>query len=190
MDSFWSDADAHLVRYGATFTPRIIDRAAGTYVYDSDGNAILDFTSGQMSAILGHGHRDIVAAVSRSVESLDHLYSGMLSRPVVEFATKLSATLPDSLTKTLVLTTGAEANEAAITMAKLSTGGYEIVSFDRAWHGMTTGSRSATFSAGRRGYGPAMPAASPCRPRTPIARRSGVPMAPMTRKPSSLTDSR
>ena len=137
MDSYWSDADAHLVRYGATFTPRIIERAAGTYVYDSDGNAILDFTSGQMSAILGHGHPDIVAAVSRSVESLDHLYSGMLSRPVVEFATKLSATLPDSPTKTLLLTTGAEANEAAITMAKLSTGGYEIVSFDRSWHGRT-----------------------------------------------------
>lgn len=177
MDSFWSDADAHLVRYGATFTPRIIERAAGSYVYDSDGNAILDFTSGQMSAILGHGHPDIVAAVSRSVESLDHLYSGMLSRPVVEFATRLSATLPDSLTKTLLLTTGAEANEAAITMAKLSTGGYEIVSFDRSWHGMTTGSRSATFSAGRRGYGPAMPGSltlpTPNAYRSPFRRTDG-----------------
>lgn len=177
MDSFWSDADAHLVRYGATFTPRIIERAAGSYVYDSDGNAILDFTSGQMSAILGHGHPDIVAAVSRSVESLDHLYSGMLSRPVVEFATRLSATLPESLTKTLLLTTGAEANEAAITMAKLYTGGYEIVSFDRSWHGMTTGSRSATFSAGRRGYGPAMPGSltlpTPNAYRSPFRRTDG-----------------
>lgn len=177
MDSFWSDADAHLVRYGATFTPRIIERAAGSYVYDSDGNAILDFTSGQMSAILGHGHPDIVAAVSRSVESLDHLYSGMLSRPVVEFATRLSATLPESLSKTLLLTTGAEANEAAITMAKLYTGGYEIVSFDRSWHGMTTGSRSATFSAGRRGYGPAMPGSltlpTPNAYRSPFRRTDG-----------------
>ncbi len=61
---FWGDADRHLVRYGANFTPRIIARAQGSYVYDEDGNAILDFTSGQMSAVLGHAHPDIVAAVS------------------------------------------------------------------------------------------------------------------------------
>lgn len=42
-------------------------------------------------------------------------------------------------------------------MAKLYTGRYEIVSFDRSWHGMTSGASSATFSAGRRGYGPPMP---------------------------------
>jgi 2,2-dialkylglycine decarboxylase (pyruvate) len=42
-------------------------------------------------------------------------------------------------------------------MAKLYTGKYEVVSFDRSWHGMTSGAASATFSAGRRGYGPPMP---------------------------------
>ncbi|MDG4667071.1 aspartate aminotransferase family protein [Mycobacterium sp. 236(2023)] len=154
---FWQDADRHLVRYGAAFVPRIIERANGSYVYDSDGTAILDFTSGQMSAVLGHGHPDIVATVSAAVASLDHLYSGMLSRPVVDLATALAATLPASLSRTLLLTTGAESNEAAIKMAKLYTGRYEIVSFDRSWHGMTTGAASVTFSAGRRGYGPAMP---------------------------------
>lgn len=55
------------------------------------------------------------------------------------------------------MTTGAESNEAAVKMAKLYTGNYEIVSFDRSWHGMTSGAASVTFSAGRRGYGPAMP---------------------------------
>ena len=59
-DPFWDDVDRHLVRYIPAFTPRIIERAAGSYVYDSDGNAILDFTSGQMSAVLGHSHPDIV----------------------------------------------------------------------------------------------------------------------------------
>ena len=54
-----------------------------------------------------------------------------------------------------MLSTGAEANEAAIKLAKLYTGRYEIVSFDRSWHGMTSGAAAATFSAGRRGYGPA-----------------------------------
>ena len=154
---FWADADRHLVRYGASFVPRIIKRAKGSYVYDQDGAAILDFTSGQMSAVLGHGHPDIVATVSGSVETLDHLYSGMLSEPVVDLARTLAATLPAELSRTLLLTTGAEANEAAIKMAKLYTGRYEVVSFDRSWHGMTSGASSATFSAGRRGYGPPMP---------------------------------
>lgn len=157
MDTFWDDVDRHLVRYGAGFTPRIIESASGSYVHDSDGAAILDFTSGQMSAVLGHAHPDVVRAVSRSVASLDHLFSGMLSRPVVDLAKRLSETLPDPLTKTLLLTTGAESNEAAIKMAKLYTGGYEIVSFDRSWHGMTAGAGAATFSAGRRGYGPVVP---------------------------------
>ena len=154
---FWANADRHLVRYGPTFTPRIIDRAAGSFVYDRDGEAILDFTSGQMSAVLGHSHPDIVSAVSHGIGSLDHLFSGMLSEPVVDLAVALAATLPSSLSKTLLLSTGAESNEAAIRMAKLATGRHEIVTFDRSWHGMTAGAASATFSAGRRGSGPAMP---------------------------------
>jgi len=155
--TFWAAADRHLVRYGTTFTPRIIASAAGSYVYDEQGRAILDFTSGQMSAVLGHGHPDIVATVSQAVTSLDHLYSGMLSRPVVDTATALAATLPAGLEKVLLLSTGAESNEAAIKLAKLYTGKFEVVSFDRSWHGMTSGASAATYSSGRRGYGPALP---------------------------------
>lgn len=175
--SFWNDVECHLIRYGATFTPRVIERAAGSYVYDDAGTAILDFTSGQMSSILGHSHPDVVAAVSRSISSLDHLYSGMLSRPVVDLANRLASTLPGDLSKTLLLSTGAESNEAAIKMAKLYTGKYEIVSFDRSWHGMTSGASSATFSAGRRGYGPPMPGnltlPSPNAYRSPFRRTDG-----------------
>ncbi|MGY4651180.1 aspartate aminotransferase family protein [Mycobacterium sp. URHB0021] len=157
VDQFWRDADQHIVRYGSSFVPRIIKRANGSYVYDQDGAAILDFTSGQMSSVLGHSHPDVVSTVATAVATLDHLYSGMLSVPVVNLAKALSATLPAHLSKVLLLTTGAESNEAAIKMAKLYTGRYEIVSFDRSWHGMTSGAASATFSAGRRGYGPPMP---------------------------------
>ncbi|OZM79588.1 aspartate aminotransferase family protein [Pseudonocardia sp. MH-G8] len=156
-DTFWDDVEDHLVRYIPAFTPRIIERAQGSYVYASQGNAILDFTSGQMSAVLGHSHPAIVEAVADSVASMAHLFSGMLSRPVVTLAKRLSESLPDHLTKMLLLTTGAEANEAALKMAKLYTGRYEIVSFDRSWHGMTSGAAAATFSAGRRGYGPVLP---------------------------------
>jgi 2,2-dialkylglycine decarboxylase (pyruvate) len=156
-EQFWRAADEHVVRYGSAFVPRIIKRASGSYVYDETGAAILDFTSGQMSAVLGHAHPDIVSTVSTAAATLDHLYSGMLCEPVVELAKTLAATLPSPLSKVLLLSTGAESNEAAIKMAKLYTGRYEVVSFDRSWHGMTSGAASATFSAGRRGYGPPMP---------------------------------
>ncbi|WP_432476938.1 aspartate aminotransferase family protein [Nocardioides sp. GXQ0305] len=156
-DGFWDRVDRHVIRYGGAFSPRIIDRASGSYVFDESGEAILDFTSGQMSAVLGHSHPDVVRAVSDSVSNLDHLFSGMLSRPVVDLATRLAATLPDPLAMTMLLTTGAESNEAALKIAKLATGRYEIVSFDRSWHGMTSGARAATYSAGRRGYGPPLP---------------------------------
>lgn len=156
-DEVWRRAADHLVRYGSDFTPRLIERAGGSYVYDSAGTAILDFTSGQMSALIGHSHPDVVRAVSESVATLDHLYSGMLSRPVVDLATRLAESLPDPLERMLLLSTGAEANEAAIKMAKLVTGGFEVVALDRAWHGMTTGAAASTYVAGRRGYGPPVP---------------------------------
>ena len=126
-------------------------------MYTEDGRKILDFTSGQMSSILGHSHPDIVATVQRQIATLDHLFSGMVSRPVVDLARRLADTLPAPLEKVLLLTTGAESNEAAIRMAKLVTGKHEIVSFARSWHGMTQAAASATYSAGRKGYGPAAP---------------------------------
>lgn len=118
---FWNRAANHLIRYGGGFTPRVIESAAGSYVYDAQGRAILDFTSGQMSAVLGHSHPDVVAAITRAAGTLTHLYSGMLSRPVVDLAVAMEKSLPDPLSRTLLLTTGAESNEAAIKMAKLYT---------------------------------------------------------------------
>lgn len=168
---FWHRARRHLIRYGGTFEPLIIERAQGSFVYDADGRAILDFTSGQMSALLGHGHPEIAAVVAEHARSLDHLFSGMLSRPVVDLATRLADVAPAGLERALLLSTGAEANEAAIKMAKLYTGKYEVVSFAQSWHGMTGGAASATYSAGRKGYGPAavgsfaIPAPYPYRPR-------------------------
>ncbi|GAA5141164.1 aspartate aminotransferase family protein [Nocardioides marinquilinus] len=146
-----------LVRYGGEFVPRVIERAHGCYVYDEDGRAVLDFTSGQMSAVLGHSHPDVVRAVSEGVATLDHLFSGMVGRPLVELAERLTATVPDPLDRMMLLSTGAESNEAALKLAKLYTGGHEVVAFDRSWHGMTAAAASATFSAGRRGYGPPVP---------------------------------
>ncbi|PVD07323.1 aspartate aminotransferase family protein [Streptomyces sp. CS207] len=158
-ETAFPDPGRHLVRYSGhgMFSPELIVRAAGTSVFTESGRELLDFTSGQMSAILGHSHPAIVSTVREQVARLDHLHSGMLSPPVVELARRLVGTLPDPLDKALLLTTGAEANEAAVRMAKLVTGRHEIVSFARSWHGMTQAAANATYSAGRKGYGPAAP---------------------------------
>lgn len=168
--AFWTAANKHLTRYGPSFEAIIAERAEGSFVYDADGRGVLDFTSGQMSAVLGHTHPDIVATVDRQMRSVAHLFSGMLSRPVVTLAERLAALAP-GLSRVQLLTTGAESNEAAIRMAKLVTGGHEVVAFAQSWHGMTGAAASATYSAGRRGYGPAaagsfvIPAPNSYRPR-------------------------
>lgn len=168
--AFWAAANTHLTRYGPDFETIIVERAEGSFVYDADDRAILDFTSGQMSAVLGHTHPDIVATVDRQMRSVAHLFSGMLSRPVVDLASRLAALAP-GLDRVQLLTTGAESNEAAIRMAKLVTGGHEIVAFAQSWHGMTGAAASATYSAGRKGYGPVaagsfvIPAPNSYRPR-------------------------
>ncbi|SNY89935.1 2,2-dialkylglycine decarboxylase (pyruvate) [Cohaesibacter sp. ES.047] len=167
---FWAAARKHLIRYGGSFEPIIVERAEGSYVYDADGRGILDFTSGQMSAVLGHSHPDILETIDRQSKSSIHLFSGMLSRPVVTLAERLAALAP-GLDRVMLLSTGAESNEAAIRMAKLVTGRHEIVAFAQSWHGMTGAAASATYSAGRSGYGPAsvgslaIPAPNAYRPR-------------------------
>lgn len=165
-------AARHLIRYSGAgdFLPFIADRAAGSFVYDASGRAVLDFTSGQMSSILGHSHPAVVEVVRDMVGRLDHLFSGMLSRPVIDLAEALGSLAP-GLDRVLLLTTGAESNEAALRMARLVTGGWEVVAFSQSWHGMTGAAASATYSAGRRGYGPAavgsmaIPAPNAYRPR-------------------------
>lgn len=165
-------ATRHLIRYGGAgdFLPFVAETASGSFVYDGAGRRVLDFTSGQMSAVLGHCHPEIVEVVRQTIGRLDHLFSGMLSGPVIDLAQALG-TLAPPLSKVLLLSTGAESNEAALRMAKLVTGGYEVAAFTQSWHGMTGGAAASTYSAGRRGYGPAgvgtmaIPAPNAYRPR-------------------------
>jgi 2,2-dialkylglycine decarboxylase (pyruvate) len=157
--AFWAKAKAYLVRYGGAFSPVIAESAKGNYFTDAAGRRILDFTSGQMSAILGHSHPEIVEVACRAIAELDHLYSTVLSRPVVELAALLAEIAPGALERVLLVSTGGESNEAALRMAKLVTGRHEIVALSRSWHGVTGGAASATYSSSRRGYGPSEPGA-------------------------------
>src|SRR5271165_1412362 len=83
---FWQRARRHMLGYGGDFVPFVPVRAQGAFLYDASGRRVLDFTSGQMSAILGHSHPEIVATVRDGIGQLDHLFSSMLSRPVVDLA--------------------------------------------------------------------------------------------------------
>lgn len=141
-------------RYGGSFADFVPVRGEGSFLYDREGRRLLDFTSGQMSAILGHSHPEITATVAKSAGQLAHIHSSMMSDPVVELSEALVALTPKGLDRVLLLTTGAESNEAALKMAKLATGGHEVVGFAQSWHGMTGGAAAATYSAGRKGYGP------------------------------------
>jgi 2,2-dialkylglycine decarboxylase (pyruvate) len=173
-DSVSSDvrirADRHLLRFGCDFARFVPVRASGCYLYDASGARMLDFTSGQMSAILGHSHPEIAATIQQAAGTLDHLYSAMVSEPVVGLAEELAKQAPE-LSKVMLLSTGGEANEAAIKLAKTVTGKWEIVTFTKSYHGVTAGSAAATFKVGRTGIGPlapgyfAIPAPNAYRPR-------------------------
>src|SRR3954454_4674345 len=167
---FWQRARRHLLKYGGEFVDFVPVRAEGAFLYDAAGRRVLDFTSGQMSAVLGHSHPEIVATLRDGIGRLDHLFSSMLSRPVVDLAEALAGLVPE-LPKVMLLSTGGEANEAAIKLAKLVTGGWEVVGFAQSWHGMTGGGAPATHKGGGRGGGPGaggrspLPAPSAYRPR-------------------------
>ena len=64
---FWTRARRHMLGYGGDFVPFVPVRAEGSFLYDTAGRRVLDFTSGQMSAILGHSHPEIVATVREAV---------------------------------------------------------------------------------------------------------------------------
>ncbi|KAJ0162448.1 putative 2,2-dialkylglycine decarboxylase [Colletotrichum tanaceti] len=180
--AFWAKTDKYLMSTGVPYSPIIISRAKGTKLYDDQGRQILDFTSGQMSSLLGHSHPEIVEVVQKYVAELDHLLSNMITQPVADLAERLGKLLPASLEKvcpcllryicmqhaaisigspcypqSFFLNTGSETTEAAIKMAKLYTGKFEIVAMSASYHGLTQGSGSATYSAGRKNGGPTMP---------------------------------
>ncbi len=152
-----NEAEKTLIRYCEHFSPVLIQSAKGAYLYTQDGKAILDFTSGQMCSVFGHNHDKLVAAIKTATEESLHLLSTMLSPAVIELSRQLVELLPAGLDKCVFVNTGSESNEVAIRMAKLSTGGFEIIGFLGSWHGMTAGAQSSTYSHTRKGYGPVIP---------------------------------
>jgi 2,2-dialkylglycine decarboxylase (pyruvate) len=146
-----------LIRYGGEFIDGVVHRASGSFVETVDGQRVLDFTAGQICATVGHNHPRVVAAIEAACRDVVHLNSWMLSEPVLALAERLLATLSDPLNRAMFLSTGGEGIEAALRMAKLFTGRFEVVSLTRSWHGVTGGASAVTYASSRHGYGPVTP---------------------------------
>src|SRR4051795_10932834 len=153
------DARAELlIRYGGAFAPDVVASASGSFVETVDGRRVLDFTAGQICATIGHNHPRVVAAIEEACRTVLHLNAWTLSEPVLALAERLVATLPPPLDRAMFLSTGGEGIEAAVRMAKFASGGFEVASLTRSWHGVTAGASALTLAgSARRGYGPAIP---------------------------------
>ncbi|KAF2963467.1 hypothetical protein GQX73_g10102 [Xylaria multiplex] len=157
IGKLWDKAYEYLMNTGVPYSPVIITKALGTKLWDEEGREILDFTSGQMSSLLGHSNPEIVDVVRENIAELDHVLSNMITPPVVALAERLARFLPAPLEKSFFLNTGSETTEAALKMAKVFTGRFEIIAFSASYHGLTQGSGSATYSAGRKNGVPPTP---------------------------------
>lgn len=157
QEDLQTEADACLANYGVKFQKDIVTGSKGLYVYTANGHKVLDWTSGQMSCLVGHGNAEIVSTIQNHAAELDHLFSGMLSPPVINLARRLTSVLPSGLDKAFFLSTGGESNEAAIKMAKVYTGKFEIVGLGASWHGVTAQAIGTQYHFGRKGQGPLMP---------------------------------
>ena len=139
--------------------PLVWQRAERCWVEDADENVFLDFTSGVVVANAGHSHPRLVAAMREQADQVVNCYD-FPSEWRVRLAQKLVEITPSNLDKAVILTTGAETTEAAIKMARLATGRYEIISFHGGFHGRTFGAMTIggrRQGAGTRGYGPFLP---------------------------------
>ena len=130
-----------------------IVKGQGTVVEDSTGKQYLDFTSGIAVASLGHAHPAIVQALQEQSEKLWHI-SNLFDIPGQEtVAQKLIA--HTHLAHAFFCNSGAEANEAAIKLARKHTGKNHIITFEKSSHGRTFGAMSATGQGKiHNGFGP------------------------------------
>jgi len=137
--------------------PVVWDHAEGCVVTDVDGNEYLDWCSGVNVTNVGHCHPYYVEQVKAQCEKLFNCYD-FVTQPRAELARKLVEITPDHLDKAFLVTTGSDATEAAIRMARRVSPGYEVIGFDGAFHGRTLGAAGAGGMGGtKRGYGPLPP---------------------------------
>lgn len=121
-------------------------RGDGAWIEASDGRRYLDMAAGIATCNLGHSHPAVVAAVLEQLGSLIHLGGVCGHAPQRRLAARLAQITPERIDRFLFSTTGSEANEAALRLARAATGRSGVVAFRGSFHGRTQGALAATTS--------------------------------------------
>ncbi len=137
--SLWKNREGAVPRGVGVMHPVFAARAQNAEIWDIEGKRYIDFASGIAVTNTGHNHPKITDAVTRQVQSFSHVcFQVTPYDSYIKLAEKLNALAPgDSPKKTLFLSTGAEAVENAIKIARAATGRPAIIAFSGAFHGRT-----------------------------------------------------
>ncbi|HAT70669.1 aspartate aminotransferase family protein [Croceibacter atlanticus] len=136
------------ITYQAQTTPHPlaleVSYAEGSYIYDTNNKAYLDFVAGVSACSLGHRHPRVINAIKAQLEKYLHVmvYGEYAQEPAVKLSKLLAKNLPKSLNKTYLVNSGTEAIEGALKLARRATGRTEIIAAHKAYHGNTMGSLS------------------------------------------------
>lgn len=152
MSNWQDDAASHLVLNAG---PRLamLTRGEGSYVWDADGNRLLDFLAGIAVTSLGHAHPVFVEAVSRQAATLAHVSNYFATPPQLALAARLKRLAGAGIDgRVFFSNSGAEANEAAFKLARLHGGAEKprIIALENGFHGRTMGSLAMTAKASMR----------------------------------------
>ncbi|OMF38899.1 acetylornithine transaminase [Paenibacillus sp. FSL H8-0548] len=125
----------------------VMERGEGMYMWDTDGNRYLDFVGGWAVASLGHSPAALQKALTKQSATLVHASPGYYNRPMLEFAELLTSV--SGMDKAFFASSGAEANESAIKLARKHgavnlNGAYEIITLTNSFHGRSLATMSAT----------------------------------------------
>ncbi|MHA6728157.1 aspartate aminotransferase family protein [Chryseobacterium sp. A301] len=137
-------------KYQAQTTPFAsgfeVERAEGSYIYDTNENKYLDFVAGVSANTLGHSHPKIVEAIKTQADKYLHVmvYGEYAQQMPVQLCELLAHSTPEPLEVTYLVNSGAEAIEGSLKLAKRYTGREEIVSFKNSYHGNTHGALSVS----------------------------------------------
>jgi len=124
------------------FMDSVIVRGEGCYLIDADERRILDLAAGQFCSILGHNNRTFIETLQRQLESGIHLGDQYVSPNVLRAAARLASVTPGALSKVLFLSTGSEANECAMRIAKTVTGRTGMLAYSRGYYGISLATRT------------------------------------------------
>jgi taurine--2-oxoglutarate transaminase len=124
--------------------PIHVTRAEGVYFWDASGKRYLDFSSQLVCSNLGHQNQAVVEAICAQARELAFISPAHTCTVRARLALKLLEVMPSGLDKFFFATSGTEANEAAIKIARLYTGKNKIIARYTSYHGSTAGAVAAT----------------------------------------------